>query len=422
MKPLRTDFVSPISLENIYRAKVKLRGVARHTPLQKNYRLSEKYECDVWLKREDLQVVRSYKIRGAYNKMSSLSAAELERGIVCASAGNHAQGVAFACWKMGVQGKIYMPSVTPSQKVEKVKLFGKDKVEVILSGDTFDDAYTEAKREADANELHFIHPFNDQWTIEGQGVVGLEIIEDADASIDYLFAPIGGGGLMSGVGTVFQQMSPQTKMIGVEPSGAPSMQAALQQGKLVYLDRIDPFVDGAAVKQVGDLTFEICRQVLNDLTLVPEGKVCTTILELYNGDGMVVEPAGALSIAALDYHKEEIKGKSVVCIVSGGNNDITRTEEIKERSLLYEGLKHYFIIEFPQRSGALKEFIELLGPNDDITRFEYDKKNSKTSGPALLGIEVKQVNHYEALVDRMHRAGIKFRELNSNPMLFSWFV
>ncbi|MEM1325506.1 MAG: threonine ammonia-lyase [Bacteroidota bacterium] len=422
MKALQTDFVSPISLENLYRAKVKLRGVAEHTPLKKNYRLSEKYGCDVWLKREDLQVVRSYKIRGAYNKMSSLSPAELERGIVCASAGNHAQGVAFACWKMGVEGKIFMPSVTPSQKVEKVKLFGKDKVEVILTGDTYDDAYTEAKREADENNLTIIHPFNDQWTIEGQGVVGLEIIEDADAPIDYLFAPIGGGGLMSGVGSCFKQMSPQTKLVGVEPSGAPSMQAALQQGKLVYLDRIDPFVDGAAVKQVGDLTFEICRQVLDDLVLIPEGKVCTTILEVYNGDGMVVEPAGALSIAALDYYKDQIKGKSVVCIVSGGNNDITRTEEIKERSLLYEGLKHYFIIEFPQRAGALKEFIELLGPNDDITRFEYDKKNSKTSGPALVGVEVEDVNHYESLVERMVQHGINFRELNSNPMLFSWFV
>lgn len=422
MKKHKTDFSSLISVENIYRAKVKLRGVADHTMLKKNFRLSEKYDCEILLKREDLQVVRSYKIRGAYNKMTSLSPTDLAKGIVCASAGNHAQGVAFACYKMKVKGKIYMPSVTPSQKVEKVRLFGKEQVEVILIGDTYDDAFSEAKRDAEENGRIIIHPFNDQWTIEGQGVVGLEIIEDAEKPIDYLFGPVGGGGLMSGVGSYFHHMSPDTKMIGAEPAGAASMQAALQQGKVVRLDKIDPFVDGAAVKKVGDLTFEICREVLDDLVLIPEGKVCTTILELYNGDGIVVEPAGALSIAALDYYKEQIKGKNVVCIVSGGNNDITRTEEIKERSLLYEGLKHYLIIDFPQRSGALREFIELLGPNDDITRFEYDKKNSKASGPALVGVEVMALEDYNSLVERMIAQGINFRELNNNPMLFSWFV
>ncbi|MEM9887759.1 MAG: threonine ammonia-lyase IlvA [Bacteroidota bacterium] len=412
----------PISLENIYRAKVRLRGVADHTPLQYNLRLSEKYECNILLKREDLQVVRSYKIRGAYNKMSSLSKADLARGIICASAGNHAQGVAFACWKMGVNGKIYMPSVTPIQKIEKVRLFGKEQVEVILEGDTYDDAYAEAKRDAEENNKIIIHPFNDQWTIEGQGVVGLEIIEDTQVEIDYLFAPIGGGGLISGVGSYFKQISPETKLIGAEPRGAASMKAALAAGKVVRLESIDPFVDGAAVKQVGDITFSICEQIIDDVLLIPEGKVCTTILELYNGDGMVVEPAGALSIAALDQYKEQIKGKNIVCIVSGGNNDITRTEEIKERSLLYEGLKHYFIIQFPQRAGALKEFIQLLGPSDDITRFEYAKKNSKASGSALVGIEVKDTQDYHQLIQAMKEGGINFQVLNGDQMLFNWFV
>ncbi|MEM8527714.1 MAG: threonine ammonia-lyase [Bacteroidota bacterium] len=412
----------PISIENIYRAKVRLRGIADHTPLQTNLRLSEKYDCNILLKREDLQVVRSYKIRGAYNKMSSLSPEDLAKGVICASAGNHAQGVAFACWKMKVKGKIYMPSVTPSQKIEKVRLFGKDQVEVVLVGDTYDDAFAEAKRDAEEHGKTIIHPFNDQWTIEGQGVVGVEILEDAQVPIDYVFAPIGGGGLMSGVGSYFRQMSPKTKLIGVEPAGAPSMNAAFREEKVIRLEKIDPFVDGAAVKEVGNITFQICREVLDEVALVKEGKVCTTILDVYNGDGMVVEPAGALSIAVLDQYKEQIKDKNVVCIVSGGNNDITRTEEIKERSLLHEGLKHYFIIQFPQRAGALLEFIQLLGPNDDITRFEYDKKNSKAAGPALVGIEVKHYQDYENLEQRMDEAGINFQKLNQSPMLFNWFV
>jgi len=354
--------------------------------------------------------------------MSSLSTEDLEKGVICASAGNHAQGVAFACWKMKVKGKIYMPSVTPSQKVEKVRLFGKEQVEVVLVGDTYDDAYAEAKRDAEEHGKVIIHPFNDQWTIEGQGVVGVEILEDAQVPIDYLFAPIGGGGLMSGVGSYFRQMNPRAKLIGVEPAGAAAMKAAFEQKKVVKLDKIDPFVDGAAVKEVGNITYQICREVVDDIALVKEGKVCTTILDVYNGDGMVVEPAGALSIAVLDQYKEQIKGKNVVCIVSGGNNDITRTEEIKERSLLYEGLKHYFIIQFPQRSGALLEFIQLLGSNDDITRFEYDKKNSKAAGPALVGIEVKCFEDYEALENRMTEAGMNFQKLNRSPMLFNWFV
>ncbi|NJL73723.1 MAG: threonine ammonia-lyase IlvA [Saprospiraceae bacterium] len=413
----------PISVENIYRAKIRLSGIAEHTPLMLNASLSEQYECNVYLKREDLQVVRSYKIRGAYNKMATMPRSLLEKGIVCASAGNHAQGVAFACFKMGVKGKIFMPTVAPSQKINKVKLFGKDQVEVVLVGDTYDDAYSEAIKDAEENGKTFIHPFNDERTIEGQGVVGLEILEDITVPIDYLFAPIGGGGLISGVGSFFRQMSPETKIIGVEPLGAPSMKESFKQGKVVKLQNIDPFVDGAAVQKVGDKNFRICQEVVDEITLVPEGKICTTILQLYNEEGIVVEPAGALSIAVLDFYRDRIVGKNVVCIISGGNNDITRTEEIKERSLLYEGLKHYFIIRFPQRPGALKEFLNnVLGPNDDITRFEYDKKNSKGAGASLVGIEVKQKEDYQLLLQRMKEHGVDFEELNNSPMLFDWFV
>lgn len=410
-----------ISVENIYRAKVRLRGVSLETPLAMNLSLSQQYDCNLMLKREDLQVVRSYKIRGAYNKMATMSKELLERGIVCASAGNHAQGVAFACFKMGVNGKIYMPNVTPTQKIEKVKLFGKDKIEVVLVGDTYDDAYAEAQLDAEQNHKAIIHPFNDERTIEGQGVVGLEILENFQDPIDFLFVPVGGGGLISGVGSYFKQMSPHTKIIGIEPMGAPSMKRSLDAGKVVPLEKIDSFIDGAAVKKVGEINFKICQTVIDEMVLIPEGKVCTTILQLYNEEGIVVEPAGALSVAALDFYTAAIKGKNVVCVISGGNNDITRTEEIKERSLLYEGLKHYFIIRFPQRAGALKEFLNnVLGLNDNITRFEYGKKNNRESGAALVGIQMPHKEDYQKLIARMQAFEVNFQEINGNPILFDW--
>ncbi len=412
-----------IPVENIYKAKVKLKDVVIHTPLDYNAYLSEMYNCNIFLKREDLQTVRSYKIRGAYNKMSSLSSEELSRGVVCASAGNHAQGVAMACEKLGVKGKIYMPATTPLQKVSKVRRFGKDKVEIVLIGDTFDESYYEAKKDAEDNGKTFVHPFNDPKVIEGQGTVGLEILEDCKQPIDYAFICIGGGGLASGMGSYFKQLSPQTKLIGVEPTGAPAMHDSLKAGKIIKLDTIERFVDGAAVQEVGELTFAFCQQVIDDMVLVPEGKVCTTILELYNEEAIVAEPAGALSIAALDFYKEKIKGKNVVCVVSGGNNDITRMEDIKERSLLYEGLKHYFIIRFPQRSGALRDFLNnTLGASDDITHFQYIKKTSRESGPALVGIEVKKHHDFEKLVQRMAENGIKYQSLNDNPMLYDLLI
>ncbi len=412
-----------ISVENIYKAKVRLKNVATKTPLMPNHFYSEKYEANIYFKREDLQVVRSYKIRGAYNKMASLSKAELKKGIVCASAGNHAQGVAFACRALQAKGKIYMPSTTPKQKISKVKSFGKEYVEVLLIGDTFDDSYAEAWKDSEANQLSFIHPFNDEKVIEGQGTVGLEILEDCDKDIDYIFVAIGGGGIISGLGSYFKQMSPSTKIIGVEPAGSPGMKTSLDKGEVVTLETMDVFVDGAAVRRVGDLNFKICQQVVDDIIIVPEGKVCTTILELYNEEAIVVEPAGALSLGALDFYKEKIKDKTVVCLIGGGNNDITRMEDIKERSLLYEGIKHYFIIRFPQRAGALRQFLnDVLGPDDDITHFEYNKKNNRNAGPALVGIELKNRRDYDGLIARMDKYQIDYQTVNDQKMLFNFLV
>lgn len=410
------------NVDNIFKAAERLRKVAIHTPLQPNINLSERYEANILLKREDLQTVRSYKIRGAYNKMAQLSEESVERGVVCASAGNHAQGVAYACRVMGIRGTIFMPTTTPNQKIKQVKMFGKEQTDVQLVGDTFDDAFAASVKFCAEQDATFVHPFDDLQVIEGQGTVGLEIFKDADVRIDYLLLAIGGGGLASGVSTVFRQLSPHTRIIGVEPEGAPAMENAFEQNEIITLERMDKFVDGAAVRRVGDLTFEICRRNLEKVVLVPEGKVCSTILQLYNEEAIVAEPAGALTIAALDLIRDEIRGKNVVCLVSGGNNDITRTEEIKERSLLYEGLKHYFIIRFPQRAGALREFLNVLGPGDDITHFEYVKKTSREQGPALVGIELKCKDEFEPLLERMNRTRITYEYINDRQDLFQFLV
>ncbi len=403
-------------------AAERLKKIVARTPLQLNRNLSRKYKCNVYLKREDLQIVRSYKLRGAYNMMSSLPAEKLQRGVVCASAGNHAQGFAYSCKKLNVKGVVFMPIITPKQKVTQTKMFGEENVEIKLVGDTYDDCAIAAKQFTEENGMTFIPPFDDKKIIEGQGTVAVEILEDL-SGIDYLFAPNGGGGLCSGVGTYFKTYSPKTKIIGLEPEGAPSMLAALKNGHPVTLDSIDRFVDGAAVKKVGDLTFSICKEVLDDMHLVPEGKVCSTILKLYNEDAIVVEPAGALSIAALDDYADVIKGKNVVCIVSGSNNDIDRMPEIKERSLQYEGLKHYFLIRFAQRPGALKEFVNnVLGPTDDITRFEYMQKTNKETGPALVGIELQSKSDYELLLEKMKSYHIDFSEINKDDKLFGYLI
>jgi len=403
-------------------AALRLKDIVNRTPLQFSHNLSRKHKCNVFLKREDLQVVRSYKLRGAYNMMSSLSKEQLQKGVVCASAGNHAQGFAYSCKKLNAKGVVFMPIITPKQKVNQTKMFGEEYVEVKLVGDTFDDCAVSAKNFTEKNGMTFIPPFDDRRIIEGQGTVAVEILEDK-TDIDYLFVPVGGGGLSSGVGTYFKTYSPKTKIIGLEPEGAPAMFEAIKAGHPVTLDAIDRFVDGAAVKTVGDLTFSICKDVIDDMHLVPEGKVCSTILQLYNEDAIVVEPAGALSIASLDDYADEIKGKNVVCIVSGSNNDIDRMPEIKERSLQYEGLKHYFLVNFAQRPGALKEFVNhVLGPHDDITRFEYMQKTNKERGPALIGIELKYKKDYVHLMEKMRSHHIDFSEINKDDKMFGYLV
>lgn len=410
-------------IADIYKAAKTIGQVADETPLMPSRRYSKQYGANLMLKREDLHRVRSYKIRGAFNKISTLSKEALQKGVVCASAGNHAQGVAFACNHLQAKGAIYMPVVTPRQKVDQTKMFGGSWVEVVLEGDTFDDSYHAAVRACEAEDKTFVHPFDDPKTIEGQATVGLELLEQSEKPIDYVFVAVGGGGLASGLCAAFHALSPNTKIIGVEPEGAPSMKASIEAGELVRLNHIDKFIDGAAVQQVGQLTYSICKRNLYKMVTVPEGKVCQTILDLYNRDAIVVEPAGALTIAALDDFAEEIKGKNVVCIVSGSNNDITRTAEIKERALLYGKLKHYFIIRFPQRPGALKEFVaEILGPNDDITHFEYSKKSSRENAPAVVGIELQHPSDLKPLIKRMKANNFFGDYLNDKPDLFQYLV
>ena len=409
--------------EEVLEAKKQFEEVVFPTPLLPNRNLSHTFQANIYFKREDLQEVRSYKIRGAYNKISSLSETQVENEIVCASAGNHAQGVAYSCHLLQIHGKIFMPKTTPKQKIKQVQLFGQDFIEIILTGDTFDDAYASANATCLAENKIFIHPFDDVKVIAGQGTVGLEILEDSKTKIDYVFVPIGGGGLASGLSTVFKELSPNTKIIGVEPAGAPSMKVSIEKGENTRLDDIDKFVDGAAVKQVGHHNYTICKENLDDIILVPEGKVCSTILQLYNEEAMVVEPAGALTIAALDFYKDKIKGKNVVCIVSGSNNDIERTAEIKERSLLYEGLKHYFMIQFPQRPGALKEFVnEILGEDDDITYFQFKQKNNRESGPVIVGLELKNKADIAPILEKMKIKGFEFHYLNEKEDLFAQLI
>lgn len=412
-----------LPIEDVIKATSTLKNVVTHTELSHFDAVSEYFQANVLLKREDQQVVRSYKLRGAYNKISSLTQEERNRGVVCASAGNHAQGVAYSCKQLKTKGYIVMPSTTPKQKVRQVDFFGGENIEVILEGDTFDDAFAYAKQLEKDKELTFVHPFDDMKIIAGQATVAKEILDDTDKTIDYLILPIGGGGLAAGVASYFKQISPTTKIIGVEPEGAPSMKTAFEKGEVVTLETINPFIDGAAVKKVGELNYEICKDVLDEIVTVPEGLVCSWILKLYNQQAVVVEPAGALSVAALDLMKDKIKGKNVVCILSGSNNDIDRMAEIKERSLLYEGFKHYFFIKFPQRAGALKEFVaEVMGENDDITRFEYIKRTTKEAGPALVGIELRYKEDYESLIERMETKQINYRTLNNDLSLFEYFI
>ena len=411
------------SIEAINKASEVLEEILEPTPFKKNDNLSDMYEANVYLKREDLQMVRSYKIRGAYNKIRSIEPENLKNGIVCASAGNHAQGVAFSCNKLQIKGSIFMPTTTPKQKIEQVRMFGKEFIEIVLTGDTFDAANAAAIAYAKENDMTFIPPFDDPKVMEGQGTIGKEILAQTNVKLDYIFVPIGGGGLASGLGSYIKQMSPETKIIGVEPGGAPCMKAAIEAGETVRLEHIDKFVDGAAVQKAGELTYQVCKEVLDDIVVVPEGAVCTTIIQMYNKSAIVVEPAGALAAAALRFYADKIKGKNVACVVSGSNNDITRMEEIREKSLLYEGLKHYFIITFPQKPGVMLSFIrDIIGPTDDMVYFQYIKKTNKEFGPAIVGIELADKADFHALLRRMEAHHIMYEHINENNKLFEILI
>ncbi|MBE7356749.1 threonine ammonia-lyase IlvA [Staphylococcus haemolyticus] len=416
-----------LNAKDVENAYLRIKDVVKETPLQFDLYLSQKYDCNVYLKREDLQWVRSFKLRGAYNAISVLTSEAKEKGITCASAGNHAQGVAYTAKALNLKAVIFMPVTTPLQKVNQVKFFGSKNVKIILTGDTFDDCLKEALIYTEQNHMTFIDPFNNVDTIAGQGTLAKEILNQSSndsITFDYLFAAIGGGGLISGISTYMNQYSPQTKIIGVEPSGASSMyESVVVQNKIVTLDHIDKFVDGASVARVGDITYDIAKKFVDDYIQIDEGAVCSTILDMYSKQAIVAEPAGALSVSALEHYKEKIKGKTVVCVVSGGNNDINRMKEIEERSLLYEEMKHYFILNFPQRPGALKEFVnDVLGPQDDITKFEYLKKTSQNTGTVIIGIQLKNHDDLNQLKINVHDFDPSNIYINENKMLYSLLI
>lgn len=412
---------APLTID-VEKAYHVLQSIVSHTPLQRNDRLSEKYQADIYFKREDLQIVRSYKIRGAYYNIFSLDPVQRSKGVVCASAGNHAQGFAYSCRLMQLNGVVFMPQVTPRQKIQRVSSFGGDWVQIKLVGNTFDEAAHVASQFCLEQGLTYVHPFDNLNTISGQGTVGYELLQDLP-EMDVVVAPIGGGGLISGVSAYLKTNRPDVQIIGVDPGGAPKMVEALKAGYPKVLEKIDNFIDGAAVKKAGDLTFEFVRKYVDKVIAIPEGKVCTTMIELYQNEGLTIEPAGALAVAALDELRPHLTGKRVVCIISGGNNDISRYPEVLDRSLIYEGLKHYFIIEFAQKPGELLRFLQkVLGPNDDIVRFEYLKKVNKEFGPALVGIELTHKNDLAPLLERFDENGFIYQNITHDDVLRRYFV
>lgn len=412
-----------VTVQTIEEAAKRLEGVVSQTPLQYNKRLSQQYGAHIYLKREDLQEVRSFKIRGAYNKIVTLTPAERKRGVVCASAGNHAQGVALSCSLRKIHGVIFMPAVTPMQKIARVKHFGDGYITIKLVGQTYDEASHSAHHYCEEKGAIYIHPFDDPLTIAGQGTVGKEMFEQTKTPIDIAIMAIGGGGLISGVSTYLKKKNPTVTIYGAEPTGSPSMHEALKQDKLVTLSTIDTFADGVAVQRVGETTLAVTKEHVQEVLLAPEGKICTTMIELYQNEGIVTEPAGALSVSVLDEIANEIKGKTVVCVISGGNNDILRYPEIMERSLLYQGRKHYFIIEFAQKPGQLKAFlVKALGPKDDVSRIEYTKKTDKERGPTLVGIELQNKKDFDPLMRRMIALGLNFKHLKSDELLYEYLI
>ncbi|MDK8850449.1 MULTISPECIES: threonine ammonia-lyase IlvA [Corynebacterium] len=397
-------------------AQARISSVIAATPLQFSPRLSEITGAKVFLKREDLQDVRSYKIRGAYNAMVQVTDEERAAGVVAASAGNHAQGVAYACRQLGIKGRIYVPNATPKQKRDRIAYHGRDAVEIVVVGDSFDEAAAAARADAQRTGATMVEPFDSFNTIVGQGTVAAEIIAQLSGqglTLDTICVPVGGGGLLSGVTSYLSDMSPNTQVMGVEPAGAACMRAALENNGPITLGHTDPFVDGAAVARFGDLPWHILEANRNRVhpMIAPEGAVCEAQLDLYQNEGIIAEPAGALSVAALEQMQFE-PDEVVVCIISGGNNDVLRYAEIMERSLVYRGLKHYFLVNFPQKPGQLRMFLsEVLGPDDDISQFEYLKRNNRETGAALVGIELRHASDLEELLARMDASPLKCRRL-----------
>lgn len=396
----------------IDQAAPNLQGVTNRTPLHRIARLSETTGARIWVKREDLQPVRSYKLRGAYTLMSQLSRAEKEAGVICASAGNHGQGVAWSCAKLGINAKIFVPSTTPRQKRDRMRKLGGDYVELVVTGNTYDEAAGEAKALAAQTGATLVPAFDDLRTATGQGTVAAEIVQQLGRAPDVVLVPVGGGGMLSGIGAWFRTHHPETRIIGVEPAGAACMAAAMAAGAPIELDRIDTFVDGAAVRRAGDLTFELVHQIDPELVAVPEGQVCAEMLELYATDGIIAEPAGALATSSIITESVDVgvrlePGTDVVAILSGGNNDVSRYAEIVERALIHQGRKHYLLVSFPQEPGALRTFLdEVLGPDDDITYFEYVKRSNRESGPALVGIELGDPFSFDALMERLDNSAV----------------
>ncbi|CYU06454.1 threonine dehydratase [Streptococcus suis] len=415
-----------ITAKNVEQAYSVLKRVVIRTPLDYSRYLSEKYGATIYLKRENEQRVRSFKIRGAYYAISQLTDDEKSRGVVCASAGNHAQGVAYTCQEMQIPATIFMPITTPQQKIGQVKFFGGDYVEIRLVGDTFDESAKAAQDYTQESGKTFIDPFDDENVQAGQGTVAYEILEEAEeqtVSFDQILVPIGGGGLVAGVSAYLKEHAPEIKIVGVEASGARSMKAAFDKGRPVKLDQIDKFADGIAVQKVGKSTYEVARKYVDRLIGVDEGWISGTILDLYSKLGIVAEPAGAATIAALEVVKDQIKGQTICCIISGGNNDINRMPEMEERALIYEGIKHYFVVNFPQRPGALREFVnDILGPNDDITRFEYIKRANKGTGPVLIGIALGDKTDYTQFISRLEEFDPQYINLHENDSLYKMLV
>lgn len=415
-----------IEANDIVKAYHVLKDVAVETPLDYDRYLSEKYGATIYLKRENAQKVRSFKLRGAYYAISQLTDEQKALGVVCASAGNHAQGVAYTCHEMGIPATIFMPVPTPQQKVSQVQFFGGEAVTIRLVGDTFDESAQAALAYAKDKGMTFIDPFDDAHVQAGQGTVAYEIMavaEDESISFDQIFIPVGGGGLIAGMSAYLKELVPETKIVGVEASGAASMAAAFAAGRPVKLEQINKFADGIAVQQVGQLTYQVARRYVDQLVAVDEGLISETVIDLYSKQGIVAEPAGAATIAALELLREQIKEKTICCVISGGNNDINRMPEMEERALIYDGIKHYFVVNFPQRPGALREFVNnILGEHDDITRFEYIKRASRGKGPVLIGIALGDKGDYDAFIERLTSFDPHFINLQGNETLYGLLV